>query len=436
MSKKVLSHEKLQKKIRWSPHAGQQNVLDAYLKYDDLRIACGRRWGKSEVGAYIALSELIQDDKRIWIAGPNYNVTDKIFEKVEKWMKKYFPSLISKVIHSPTKKIETHAGSFLECKSTNSDSSLIGDQLDLVIVDEVARVDRKVYDRDIEPCLIDRQGKSIFVSTPFGKNWFYDEFVKAKNREYAAAINEPSYNNPHLPKAYIDRLKEKLPKDVFKQEIEAEFSDDAATLFKGVDDLVLDKADCYEDPKKGHSYVIGMDFAKRRDYTVITVIDRYSHKVVYWERTNKDRYSLQKERIVAISKKYNNARVIFDSTGVGDPIVEDLEQDNIPAKDFTFSGKSKTQLMNKLIVFVEQKLINIPNEKQLIDELKAYRREYFNKKTGKAKRNPTYTSISGMHDDCVDSLALAVWGLPDNKKRLNKNKTTKSNFKRRFQYNS
>ncbi len=436
MSTKVLSHSKLQRKIKWEPHKGQKKAIDLYLKKDDLRIACGRRWGKSELGAYIALSELIQDDKRIWIVGPNYTVTDKIFEKVEKWMKKYFPSLIKSVVHSPTKRIETHAESFIECKSTNSDSSLIGDQLDLVIVDEVARVDKKVYERDIEPCLIDRQGKSMFVSTPFGKNWFYDEFNKAKQREYAASINEPSYNNPYLPTEYFDRLREKLPKEVFKQEIEAKFADDASTLFKGLEDLIEDKSDCYEDPKTGHAYVMGVDFAKSRDYTVITIIDRYTHKVVYWERSNKDRYHLQKQRITKIAKRYNNAIIIFDGTGKGDPIVEDLEQENLHVKNFIFSGKSKTKLIDKLIVFVEQKLITIPNETELINELKAYRREYFNKKTGKAKKNPTYTTISGMHDDCVDSLALAVWGLPDHKREVKRNKTTKSNYKRSFQYNS
>lgn len=432
--KKKLSHKKLQEKIEFTPHKGQKDVLKLFREYDDLRIACGRRWGKSVIAAYIALSLLLQDDKRVWIVGPNYEVTDKIFIEVEKWVKRYFPSLTSNIKHSPTKSIETPSGSFIKCKSTNAEASLIGEQLDLVIIDEVARVKPKVYKRDIMPCLIDREGQSIFISTPFGKNWFYDEFQKSKKLDYAASLNKPSYENPHIPNKFINRMKETYPKDVFKQEIEAKFLDDAATLFKGVDELVND--DAYEDPKEGHKYVMGVDFAKHRDFNVITVVDRFTHKVVYWERTNKDRYSLQKERIVTLARKYNRAKVIFDSTGVGDPIVEDLEQENIKAKNFTFSGKSKTRLINKLIVFIEQKLLVLPPEQEILDELKSYRREYVNKKTGEPKKNPTYSTLPGMHDDCVDSLALAVWGLPDHRKGGKKNKTLDTNFKRKFNYAS
>jgi hypothetical protein len=76
----------------------------------------------------------------------------------------------------------------------------------------------------------------------------------------------------------------------------------------------------------------------------------------------------------------------------------------IPLERFTFTEESKKQLIQNLAILLEQNLIQIPHDEQLIAELKAMRYEYG--QTGNRLK-----MVSGISDDCVMSLALAVYGL-------------------------
>jgi len=73
--------------------------------------------------------------------------------------------------------------------------------------------------------------------------------------------------------------------------------------------------------------------------------------------------------------------------------------------DFKFTGQSKKELIEKLSIYIEQLKVFIPNNETLIDELKAF--GYTMTDAG----NIRYNAPEGLHDDCVISLALAVWKL-------------------------
>ena len=160
---------------------------------------------------------------------------------------------------------------------------------------------------------------------------------------------------------------------------------------------------------------MGVDLAEMQDYTAITVIDSESNEVVHFDRFQGKDYPLQKEHITLKARRYNNARIILDTTGVGKPIYEDLRKTGLFAEDYTFSGKSKEELIGKLIVFLEEKYIKIPDVKVLQDELRAFEYKYLNEKTGERLKTIQYGAPQGYHDDCVISLALAVWGLHSGK---------------------
>lgn len=354
----------------------------------------------SNLAAYLALKPLLGVRKNIWVVSPTYDLSQKVFNYAVRWFAMVAPSQRGGIANRPYPKIKTAKGSLLECKSAENPTSLLGEELDLLIIDEASRVPRRVWEQYLFPTLASRKGSAIFISTPLGKNWFYEEWVKAK--DHGAAFNMPSFTNPHFSKDEWDRAKEKLPADIFSQEYEAQFLDDAAQLFKGVNNCI---GPTDETHNPDHHYVMGVDLGKHNDFTVITVIDTYNNHVVYIERFNKIDYNLQKERIKAVAKRYN-ARVLVDSTGVGDPIFEDLRRDSLMIDDYKYSGsKSKARLIDKLSIFIQQGRITYPDHTILIDELNSF--GYTISDNGTIK----YSAPNGYHDDCVNSLALAVWQL-------------------------
>ena len=89
----------------------------------------------------------------------------------------------------------------------------------------------------------------------------------------------------------------------------------------------------------------------------------------------------------------------MDSTGVGDPIVEQLQRQHPRIKGFKFTSQSKQQLIEGLVVAVQGQQVKFP-EGVIADEMRNFEFEY-------TRTGVRYTAPQGLHDDCVMALALA-----------------------------
>ena len=392
---KVISNRKLQEIIQWKPHVNQREILKSDKK--EIVIAAGRGFGKSMLCAYLCLKELLKDNRRVLVVAPTYGLTERVLRHIEQWTAIGFPSIRDRISYSPTPHIKTEWGSSLECRSAEKPVGILGERYDLVVVDEASKIPRKTWEIYIYPTTQIKGGKILYISTPWGENWFHEIWIRTKGFQFR------SIDNPYFKKKDWEEARKVLPEAVFQQEHEASFLPDAAAVFRGIDKIVKD--DALRDVITGHRYVMGVDLGKHNDFTVLTVIDKWNNNVVYFDRFKKIEYPFQKKRIIATAKRYNNARIVVDSTGVGEPIKDDLERSGLFIDDYHFSGKSKKELVEKLSIFIENQYIHIPNIAVLIDELKVFGYEITE------KRNITYSAPQGLHDDCVISLGLAVWRL-------------------------
>jgi hypothetical protein len=91
--------------------------------------------------------------------------------------------------------------------------------------------------------------------------------------------------------------------------------------------------------------------------------------------------------------------MLIDATGVGDPIVEDLQREGIPVTGFKFTSSSKQQIMEGLISSMHQRKISYPPG-IIVAEMETFEYQY-------TKHGVRYSAPSGFHDDTVCALALA-----------------------------
>jgi hypothetical protein len=361
------------------------------------------------VAAYIALRSALKPNQRIWIVSGSYELTQRVFNQLITFVAILFKNNKAyKIKMKPSPRLEFSNGSFIQCKSATEPESLLGEALDLIIIDETQTLPPLIYERYLYPTTTTTKGQIIFLGSPRGKNWFYRKYLECKGNN--AGFNFPSNVNPMVTAEEWQRAMKMLPEAIFNQEYRGLFLDDAASVFRGVTKIVNE--DCLEEPKETHTYLIGVDLGKFNDFTVITVLDRQTHKVVYWDRFNQINWPFQKERIKLVANKYRSNRavskIILDSTGLGSPIGDDLKHDGMYVEEFKFTGgrsSTKEQMIEKLSLFIEQQAVFIPNEMVLIDELESYGCEITD---GGYKK---YSAPAGSHDDGVCSLALAVWGL-------------------------
>ena len=262
-----------------------------------------------------------------------------------------------------------------------------------VFVDEAAHAPQLEADwtMAIRPTLADLEGDAWFLSTPFGHNYFHRLWVNGQDGKPGwKSWQMPTSTNPYIKPAEIEAARVELPADAFAQEYLAEFLADAANPF-GVNAIRA----CITDYVPRVPTVWGVDLAKSHDWTVAVGLDQ-GGRVVAFQRWQSD----WRNTAARVAAMIGNTPALVDSTGVGDPIVEQLQQSCPLTEGYKFTMTSKQQLMEGLAVAIQQGRTGFP-EGPIVNELELFQYEY-------RPSGVRYTAPAGMHDDCVDALALAV----------------------------
>jgi phage FluMu gp28-like protein len=211
-----------------------------------------------------------------------------------------------------------------------------------------------------------------------------------------------SYENTTIPEEEWEGITKELPELIYRQEIMAEFIEGGGVVFRNVDQILTSQL---KDAQAGVSYIMGVDLAKYEDFTVISVAEVDTKKLVYLHRFNQIDWNYQKDYIKQISQQYNGCICYIDSTGLGDPVAEDLMKNNVPIVPVRITSLSKSQIIQNLQLMIENKQIELLNDPELRKEFGAFAYEL------SPSGNLRYGAPSGFHDDIVISIALLAFGL-------------------------
>ena len=262
-----------------------------------------------------------------------------------------------------------------------------------------------VWQYALRPTLADYQGDAWFLSTPKGRNAFWQMWQWGQDSAMPewASWQMPSSVNPTLAPSELDEMRRTMPERTYRQEIEAAFVEDGAGVFRRVPSAV---ADTWQDEaQEGAQYVFGVDWARSGDWTVITVVDITSGSVVHLDRFNQVEYSLQLRRLQALYDRFQPSTIIAEANSMGGPLVEALQRMDLPVQPFMTTNATKSSIVDALALAFERGDIRIPNDATLIAELQAFEMDKL--PSGLIR----YAAPEGLHDDCVMSLALAWAGV-------------------------
>jgi phage FluMu gp28-like protein len=290
-------------------------------------------------------------------------------------------------------------GGTIQVRSADHPDSLRGEGLDYLVLDECAFIKEDAWSEALRPALADRQGRALFISTPKGRNWFWRLWTAASTENDWRAWRFTSYDNPFIKASEIDAARELLPERVFRQEFMAEFIEDGGGVFRRVAEAAT--ATEQERAVEGHEYVMGVDWGKSNDWTVLTLVDVTESALVHVDRFNRIDYQVQLGRLHGLYERFKPYSIIAERNSMGEPLVEQLQRSGLPVTGFHTSNSTKSTAVDALALAFERSDLRILPDATLIAELQAYEME----------RLPQgllrYNAPSGMHDDCVMSLALA-----------------------------
>jgi hypothetical protein len=361
-------------------------------------VACGRRWGKTELGK-VLLIEHAALGKACWWLSPTYRMASQVWRDL-----KAASGTLAVHVSESERRIDLRGGGHVAVRSTHAPDYLRGAGLDFAVLDEMAFMERSVWTQVVRPMLLDRRGGALFLSTPFGRNHFWELFTVGLDAEEPdwSAFHFTSYDNPLIDPAEIDALRRVTPDRIFREEYLAQFIADSGSVFQDVRAAATAPPDAV--PTRGQRAVAGIDWGRDGDYTAIAVIDAESGVMLALARFRGESWARQRQKLAEICARWTPAVIWAEANSIGSVNIEALQRDGLPVRPFMTTPRSKAPLIEALALAIERREIALLPDETLLNELAAYTLERL---PGGGYR---YGAPPGLHDDTVIATALAWHG--------------------------
>jgi phage FluMu gp28-like protein len=317
------------------------------------------------------------------------------FDRMKAWLRQSDPLKRVWKSHDTEMWVELASGSRIWFKSGDDPDNLYGEDVYGAVLDEATRMREESWHAVRSTLTATRAPVRIIGNVRGRRNWVHRLAQRAQSEPagdigYHRLTAWDAVEGGVIRREEVEAAQRDLPAAVFKELYLAEPSDDGGNPF-GIEAI----AKCVRPDAEGAVAVWGVDLAKSQDWTVAVGLD-VNGSVVALERWQ-GQWADTKTRLV---RMIGETPALIDSTGVGDPIVEDLQRDLPNVEGFKFTAPSKQQLMEGLAAAIQQGRIGIPDG-WLRSELEAFGYEH-------TRTGVRYEAPAGLHDDGVCALALSV----------------------------
>ena len=369
-------------------------------------VAAGRRCGKSRLSAVTLLIEALNcpEGSAVMYIAPTLGQARTIM-----WdLLHDLGRPVIKASHVNNLEITLVNGRKILVRGADNPDSLRGVSLVYVVLDECAFIKQDIWEKVIRAALSDKKGRALFISTPSGRNWFYDVYKLGQEDqdEEWKSWHFTTEDNETIDPKEVEAAKRTLSSFAFKQEYLSSFDNAGADIFKE------EWFKLAKEPQYG-SYVVAIDLAgfedvaknagaskKRLDESAIAIVKVEDNGDWWVAKIEHGRWDIRETavNILKTIRDYQPIAVGIERGALKNavlPYLNDLmRKNNIYAhiQDLTHGNKKKTdRVVWSLQGRLEHGRVKF-NEEQDWDEFKDQLIMF-----------PT----TGVHDDLVDALSYA-----------------------------
>lgn len=393
---------------------GQIQVLTGRSRFTS--VCASRRWGKSTCGQ-LALAQKAakyRSEKTMWWVGPTYRQVKKPYRKMVQLLTQM--NLVKSVSRSELV-IDLVTGVRLEFRSADVPDNLRGDGVKFMVVDEPSMMPEPVWAECLRPTLADSNGDAVFLYTPKGKaHWTYRLYIRGLDevrdtgayRTFRFGVEDAVF----IPATEVEQARQDMPKRAFDQEFNALFLEGSGVVFEDINGRLWTGA---LGLPAGHGVAIGVDWAKKHDWTVFWAMDADTGLALEVLRFQKLSYVRQVELLKDFAQKWHDRSRgalagCFDQTGVGEGVGDIMAEASLPGvwEGLTFTNQTKKVLVEEGIVAWDSGKLWWPSdwESQPAMRRAMHEHELFSLNVTPGG-NVQYSAPDGEHDDCVVAGLLA-----------------------------
>jgi hypothetical protein len=391
---------------------------------------CGRGWGKS----------LVFSRKNLWLIFTKPKIESLIISSTQRQSMIMFDycyhtiqsnPLMRQMIKHPgttrtTIRLKPPLNSRLVALPCSPDK-LRGFHPDWVFIDEASIVPTEMITSEIMLMLTKPDSHLVICGTPKSFDHILHKTFTDKKRY--SVHHYPSYTSPLVNKETLNEWKQDMTQEEWTREVEANWTELANTFYPM--DLIINSLDPkLGDPDQPHHYhdslekinpanlygtfYAGLDIGKQIDHTVIAIIQKIDdkRKLIY-----KHQFPLETPYpdVIGHTAKANQifkfTTILVDKTGVGDVIVDEIEETGIRNVEGLFlTDRWKEEIFTYLKLQMEQKkLALLPDDTELITQINEQQYEYQQPKKPQKHIHLKFWHPPRRHDDQLFALALACY---------------------------
>lgn len=291
----------------------------------------------------------------------------------------------------------------------------------LTIADELAQWPSTPNARSVWEAVVSavpkRPDSRLVVISTAGSPAHWSHKVLRHARESSRwRVNEVPGPTPWIAPEDLEEQRRLLPESSFRRLHLNEWAEADDALVRDADLRACVVLDGPQEPRPGIAYQIGVDVGLRHDRTAIAVchaepaegtqrrvvLDRLI--VLRGSRGSEVQLAHVEDAIAEASAHYGRARVRIDPwQAIG--LRQRLESRGVPIEEYPFTAQSVGRLANTLHLLLRDRLVALPDEVELIDELANVRLRETAPGVLRIDHDP------GRHDDRAIALALAATAL-------------------------
>lgn len=229
--------------------------------------ACGRRYGKSYLSTYYILSKALQKQGNYFFVSPTFQQSRQIIWDI---LKDKTRNKIALKVNESRLEIELINGSKIFLKGADRPDTMRGVSLSGCVLDEFGTMRNPdvVWSEVLRPALSDQLGWALFISSPMGRNYFYDLYNNAKTLDDWNSWQYTTLDGGYVLQSEIEIAKNELDERTFKQEYEASFESYEGLVCPSFDRKLNESL---EKINEGDTLIIGIDFNVNKMPTAIMV---------------------------------------------------------------------------------------------------------------------------------------------------------------------
>lgn len=420
----------------------QVDMIDNYVNKRFSIVLATRQAGKStSFEIFVCWLILFHPDQRVAILANKAEQSRDILRKIKEayellpmWLKQGV-----KVWNVGSIKLEN--GSMVIASSTSS-TAIRGRSISTLIIDERAFIPQNLWDAflsSVYPTISSsKTSRVIYVSTFNGLNHFYQDWTKANSTDPSvknefSPIRVDWWQVPGRDEAWKEETIANIGITRFRQEYGNEALGSVATLIEPeiisklkfiepIETQFLVKVNArfhryikiYEEPKRGHQYVMGVDSAKMTEENAgdalgMQILDITSfpiRQVCTFFAKDGISYLQAPEIISALGKYFNNAILFIENNEIGQEVANivhfDLEYEGTYFEKGSLPG-FRTTKKTKRLGCTNLKLL-LENDKLILNDF-----DTISQLSTFIKKKLSYQAESGYQDDLIMSLIASLY---------------------------